>query len=354
MMGTKLGIISFTEHGSRLNGQLVELLGSRGYVCEGYAGEKYARRYGLCPLTCSAGEWAGRMFERMDAILFIGATGIAVRSIAPYLKGKDQDPAVIVMDERGVFAISLLSGHLGGANELAGMLANLTGAIPVITTATDINGRFAVDLFAKKQNLWISDLKTAKCISAEILDEHPVGFFSEFPVPEEMPKELTLLKDGDPFDGTCGIVISLNEEKRPFLHTLHLIPRIVYLGIGCRKGMGADVIEQEVLAALRSCHVSVHSIAAAASIDLKKEEQGILDFCEKYGIPFDTYTAEELLAAKGEFDSSEFVKQTTGVDCVCERSAVLAGGNAGLLLRKRAGNGVTTALAVRDWSVYFE
>ena len=353
-MGTKLGIISFTEHGSRRNSQLLALLEGRGYVCEGYAMRKYAKRYRLHPLEQSAGDWAGEMFARMDAVLFIGAAGIAVRSIAPHLKGKEQDPAVVVMDERGVFVISLLSGHLGGANELAGTLANLTGAIPVITTATDINGRFAVDIFAKKQKLWISDLKAAKYISAEILDEGAVGILSEFPVFGQIPEELTLLKEGEAFDGSCGMVISLNEEKHPFLHTLHLIPRITFLGIGCRKGTGADVIEQEVLAALRSCHVSVHSVRRAASIDLKQKEQGILDFCGKYEIPFETYTAEELLAVKGQFGSSEFVKKMTGVDCVFERSAVLAGGDARLLLKKKAGNGVTVALAVRDWSVDFE
>lgn len=353
-MGTKLGIISFTEHGSRLNGQLVKLLESRGCVCEGYAMTKYARKYDLRPLDCSAKEWAGAMFMQMDALLFISASGIAVRSIAPYLQGKDKDPAVLVMDERGVFVISLLSGHLGGANELAGMLSNLTGAIPVITTATDINGRFAVDIFAKKQKLWISDLKAAKYVSAEVLDEHPVGLISEFPILGEVPRELTSLRDGETFEGSCGMVISLNEEKYPFRCTLHLIPRIVTLGIGCKKETSADVIEKEVLCALQSSHVSIHSICQAASIDLKKKEQGILEFCKKYKIPFETYTAEELLTAEGEFTASEFVKKTTGVDCVCERSAVLASRKGRLLLKKRAACGVTVALAVRDWSVDFE
>lgn len=254
---------------------------------------------------------------------------------------------------RGDFAISLLSGHLGGANELTAVLANLTGAIPVITTATDINGRFAVDVFAKKQNLWISDLKAAKAVSAAVLDEEPVGFFSEFPVTGEIPCELQRLADGERFEGNCGMVLSLNEEKNPFAVTLHLIPRIVSLGIGCKKGTPQETVEQEVLKALQSCHVSIHSIFAAASIDLKKEEAGILAFCEKHAIPFCTYTKEELMGLEGDFTASAFVKETTGVDCVCERSAILAGGGAELLLKKRAANGVTVALALKDWSVDF-
>lgn len=353
-MGKNLAIISFTEHGSRLNGQLSGLLSDRGYVCESCGMKKYAGKYGLQPLTVSAKEWTGQMFASKDAILFIGAAGIAVRSIAPWLQGKDKDPAVVVMDERGVFVISLLSGHLGGANELAGVLANLTGAIPVITTATDINGRFAVDILAKKQNLWMSDLKAAKYVSAEVLDENPVGLFCELPVIGNIPEELTVLKDGEAFDGSCGIVISLNEEKRPFLHTLHLVPRIVTIGIGCRKGMGAEKIERAVLTALAGCHLSIHSVELAASIDLKKEEQGILKFCRKFGIPFQTYTAEELLKISGEFSTSDFVKKTAGVDCVCERSAVLGSKNGMLVLKKQAANGVTIAAALREWSVDFE
>ena len=155
----KLAVISFTERGSRLNRSVSELLRREGIDVESTALAKYAESSGLPPLSGSLHDWTGRMFGSRDALLFIGACGIAVRSIAPYLQGKDKDPAVVVLDERGIFAISLLSGHLGGANELTAVLANLTGAIPVITTATDINGRFAVDVFAKKQNLWISDLK---------------------------------------------------------------------------------------------------------------------------------------------------------------------------------------------------
>ena len=353
-MGQKLGIVSFTEHGSQLNERLREMLERSGYVCESYAAEKYAGKYHLFPLKVSAKAWTEKMFQSMDALLFIGACGIAVRSIAPYLQGKDKDPAVVVLDERGIFAISLLSGHLGGANELTAVLANLTGAIPVITTATDINGRFAVDVFAKKQNLWISDLKAAKAVSAAVLDEEPVGFFSEFPVTGEIPCELQRLADGERFEGNCGMVLSLNEEKNPFAVTLHLIPRIVSLGIGCKKGTPQETVEQEVLKALQSCHMSIHSIFAAASIDLKKEGQGILSLSENWHIPFITYTENELKQVPGEFTPSPFVKKITGVDNVCERSAVLASDNGRLLQKKAGENGVTTAVAAREWRIHFE
>ncbi|MDO5424543.1 MAG: cobalt-precorrin 5A hydrolase [Eubacteriales bacterium] len=350
----RLASVSFTAKGSRLNASLRQALSLQGYAVEAWAMEKYAAENGLLPLKEPLKAWTGRMFEQMDGLLFIGASGIAVRSIAPFVQGKDKDPAVVVMDEKGVFAISLLSGHLGGANELAGTLANLTGAIPVITTATDVNGRFAVDVFAKKKNLYISNLKAAKAVSADILDEKPVGLLSEFPVEGPVPEELTVQKDGEPFDGETGMVISLNEEKHPFVNTLHLIPRIVTLGLGCRKEKPMEEIEAAVLAALQRNHLSIHSLKQAASVDLKKEEPGILAFCEKYGLPFRTYSAEELAGAKGDFSASGFVKSVTGVENVCERSAVLGSGNGTLIQKKMAGNGVTVALAIEKWSVDFE
>lgn len=349
----ELAIISFTENGSRLCRSLTELLPGSGYSCEGYAIPKYAGRYGLAEPGIPLKEWAGRMFETKDAILFISASGIAVRAIAPWVKDKMTDPAVVVMDERGIFAISLLSGHLGGANELAGVLANLTGAIPVITTATDVNGRFAVDIFAKKNRMHISDRKAAKAVSADILDEKPVGLYCEFPVTGEIPEELTVVGSSDPFEGKTGIVISLNCEKRPFGQTLHLHPRIVTVGIGCRKGTDAGVLEEAVLDALQVNHISIESVEQAASIDLKAEEQAITAFCEKYELPFRTFTAEELRETKGDFTPSDFVKQVTGVENVCERSAVQGSGGGRLIQKKKAGNGVTVAIALRDWSVDF-
>lgn len=349
----KLAIISFTEHGSRLNAAVASALTLQGYDCENAAMPKYAARYGIKALDVPLRKWTGEMFAGKDAILFIGATGIAVRSIAPFLEHKAKDPAVVVMDERGMFAISLLSGHLGGANELAGLLANLTGAIPVITTATDVNGRFAVDIFAKKNGLYITDMTYAKEISAEVLDEKRIGFFSDFPVIGEVPEELETWDEEKVFEGTCGICVTMDERKKPYKHTLRLIPRIVSAGVGCKKGTDRKIIKEKVENALEACHVSRHSLERIASIDLKKEEQGLVSLADEYGIPFVTYDAEALNGAPGSYTPSAFVENVTGVDNVCERSAVLASDGGKLIQKKTAADGVTVALAVREWSVDF-
>ncbi|MDO4522195.1 MAG: cobalt-precorrin 5A hydrolase [Eubacteriales bacterium] len=348
----KLAIISFTEHGSRLNRMLGASLALQGYDCESFCMKKYAEAYELQALEEPLQDWTGRMFSEKDAILFIGATGIAVRSIAPFVKDKMVDPAIVVMDEKGMFAISLLSGHLGGANELTGCLANLTGAIPVITTATDVNGRFAVDVFAKKNRLYIKERKLAKTVSADILDEKPVGFFSELPVIGELPEELSVWSEAEVFEGKTGICVSLDERRQPYRQTLHLIPQIVTLGIGCKKDTPFEKIEERVLSALAHAGISTHALRRMASIDLKAEEKGLLAFAEKYKLDFETFSAKELLRAEGEFSSSSFVQSVTGVDNVCERSAILAGGGK-LIQKKSAGDGVTVALAMEDWSVDF-
>lgn len=148
-MGQKLGIVSFTEHGSQLNERLREMLERSGYVCESYAAEKYAGKYHLFPLKVSAKAWTEKC-SKAWMLCFYRCVRHCGAEHSTLSSGKDKDPAVVVLDERG-FCDFLLSGHLGGANELTAVLANLTGAIPVITTATDINGRFAVDVFAKSR-----------------------------------------------------------------------------------------------------------------------------------------------------------------------------------------------------------
>ncbi len=154
----------------------------------------------------SCGKWTGEQFENADSIIFIGAAGIAVRSIAPFIQSKKKDPAVLVVDEWGKFVISLLSGHLGGANELACLAADILQAIPVVTTATDLEGKFAVDVFAKKNNCHIFRMKEAKEVSAALLAGEKVGFFSEFPCEGELPDGLV---------NCCGLGMKLISEMNP-------------------------------------------------------------------------------------------------------------------------------------------
>ncbi len=344
-----ISLISFTLNGSRLNQALSIGMKKSGYCVCSYAVEMYAQKLGLIPLTESLNQWTAKQFTQVGAIIFIGAAGIAVRAIAPFLNHKTTDPAVIVLDERGEFVIPILSGHIGGANELVGVIANILGSTPVITTATDINHKFAVDVFAKRNELHISNMIYAKEISAAILNNLQVGVSSDFPIEGALPDNL------DPnLDHHYGICISFDGDKKPFLKTLNLIPQVLTLGIGCRKGKSMDEIERAVLNVLETRFISIKAVKNVATIDLKKNERGLLEFCEKYNLEIQDYSAEILEKVQGDFVESDYVKSITGIGNVCERAAILGSKKGTLIQKKIAGSGVTVALAMKDWSMKFE
>lgn len=404
-------MICFSLTGQETGEQLADGLKALGYEVSLAKKSKYLPD----SVSVSTGEWAGEQFNKADGIIFIGACGIAVRSIAPYIVGKKTDPAVLVVDECGKFVISLLSGHLGGANALTAQAAEILGAAPVVTTATDLHQRFAVDVFAKENQCSIIHMKAAKEVSAALLANKEVGFYSEFPWEGELPRGLVACdRNGNvenvetnelcgsqaascgsddaivrqPQPLAVGIAVTIYKDCQPFLSTVQIVPSVAVLGLGCRKGMGYAQIREAAEQSLDKLSLYREAVHCLASIDLKKEEPGILTLAEAWNVPFKTFPEEELRAVNGSFTPSAFVKQITGVDNVCERSAVLAAesgsithitefdslhhtqrgglnhagqeylmhaGQGGRLIQKKsAAAGVTTAVALRDWRIHFE
>lgn len=338
-------LISYTARGRALGARVSDILRRSGHSCRTFALPKFAEA-GDEPLTQSAPDWAGEGFRQADALVFVCASGIAVRAIAPHVWDKRTDPAVLVLDEGGTFVIPLLSGHLGGANVLAEDLAQKLGGTPVLTTATDVNGLFAVDVFAKMNDLFIENMALAKAVSAALLAGQPVGFRSDLPVVGDLPKGLTA------GEAELGVYITTGDGT-PFPRTLRLIPRRYAAGLGCRRGKGEEELEAFLRENLTRCGVGVHELKALASIDLKKDEPGLLALAAELGLPFRTYSAEELQQVPGDFTPSAFVRETTGVDSVCERAAVLSSGGT-LVVKKVAENGMTFALAKQEEAIRFE
>ena len=274
----------------------------------------------------------------------MGAVGIAVRAIAPYIQKKWKDPAVVAVDECAQFAVPLLSGHLGGANRLARAVSEVCGAQAVITTATDVNGVFAVDEWARCQGLSVIDPQHIKLISGKLLAGGSVKVYSPSPIEGECPTGVEVA-ESLPAD----VAVSVRQEKA----VLSLAPKTVVLGVGCRKATPQSTIESVLERFLQENRLYLESICAVASIDLKKEEPGLIAFCRSHGWEFQTCTAQELRQVAGEFTPSAFVSQITGVDNVCERSAVFVSGG-GLLIKKFAADGVTMAAAEKpfrlDWN----
>lgn len=334
-------LVSFTARGAALGERVAAALDDA--RCE-----RYARTVDRSLAGTRLARFAQQAMVDCDLIVFIGATGIAVRAIAPYLAGKAVDPAVLVLDEGGRFVIPLVSGHLGGANALAERLAQALGAQAVVTTATDGRGVFAADSWARAHDCLVCDPAQIRHVSGALLRGAPVGLWSAFPVADALPDGLT-----EAHSGETGIVLDMTARETPFAHTLHLIPRIAVLGIGCRRGTPQETIEHAVQAALAQAGVPLAAVRQAASIDVKADEPGLLAFCARHGLPLTTYPAAQLAALTGCFTPSAFVRETVGVDNVCERAACCAAGGGRLLIRKTARDGVTAALAIPDWRVTF-
>lgn len=354
----KLSVISFTEQGQALGEQIRERMDGPEdkillYTRCSQTGDSSC--HGARQVTESLTEWTGRRMAEHGALLFIGACGIAVRAIAPWITDKLHDSPVLVADEMGRYVIPLLSGHVGGANELADRLAAAIGAVPVITTATDLHGQFAVDLFAKRNNLRILNKEGIARVSSKVLAGEEITMAIQtghVAVGETVPAQIRLC-DYPPTEKVDVLITEENALPQGRAE-LSLQPKKYILGVGCKKGTDGAGLEAFLTRTMQKAGICVEQVAAVASIDVKKEENGILQFCGKNRIPFLTYPAEKLQAVPGEFHGSAFVKAQVGVDNVCERAAVCAAGEGGrLYLEKQAEAGMTAAVAEREWKVCF-
>ena len=348
------------------------------------------------PVTEALSDWASEGFEAKDPLLFIGAAGIAVRAIAGSLRNKLTDVPVLVMDMEGKFVIPILSGHYGGANALANQIAEVTGATAVITTATDQVGAFAADLFARKHGMRIRNPKALPYVSGRAVAGETIRIsWEEYIHPEDFEDDT---KDGAGHDtnhitsadtdqdssfragipeyirdclnrlhGRAGnpagtrevgaaepadiriTIRPLGPKELADTETLYLTPAIFHAGIGCKKGVPAERMEGFVRSVCEFEGIDIHALAGIASIDVKKEEPAILALAETLGIPFVTYSAEELGAVEGHFPESPFVERQVGVGEVSGRAAArLAGPGYQMYLKKIIRWGITFSLAVSD------
>ena len=248
-------------------------------------------------------------FNKFDALIFISATGIAVRMIAPHVVSKLTDPAVIVIDELGQHVISLLSGHVGGANDLAIKIADIIDAEPVITTATDVNKKFAVDSVASKLGLMPEPKDAIKIINRAILNNEPVYV-------------------------TAGDTV------------LNLTPLKLIVGIGCKRGISKESIETAVVEACNKINQPIDRIDLIASVDVKCDETGLIEFAASVNKRLKFFDIDTLKRTIERYNlsESEFVKRTIGVGNVCEAAALSCVKTGKFALTKTKIDGVTVAL----------
>jgi cobalt-precorrin 5A hydrolase len=378
----RVAVIAFSDSGQRL--------------AEGLAAG-LPKAYVVAFTRCREGglaDWAATEVGRSDALVFVGSVGLAVRAIAPHVVSKLTDPAVVVVDEVGRHAIAVLSGHVGGANRLTQIVAAAVGAIPVITTATDLRGLFAVDTWAVGQGLVVANPERIKAVAGRLLAGSGIRLVCPWPIAGPAPAGVTVVTstaaDQPPCDVVIGctalnVVLDLNtpdplaagrsttqlgdhspthaapnsdtpsgpEPHADAAPPLHLVPRALTIGLGCRQGVGTDEIEAAVTATLTAGAWLAAAVRQVCSIDLKAHEPGLIDFCRRHDLPLRTFSAPTLAAAPGDFTASAFVAAVTGVDNVCERAAVV--GSGGRLIRTKQSFGrVTVALAWTEPQLSFE
>lgn len=287
------------------------------------------------------GVFLKKNFQNYEVVVFIMATGIVVRLIKELIEDKLTDPAVIVMDQKGSNVISLLSGHLGNANEETQKLATLIDANPVITTASDINQTISVDLLARAHHCLIADFNQAKKVTAMIVNHQKVNINSRWSIEEPSPDNIFLDTTDDQYDGTI-IITNQNEPKHP--KKVRLFKKNLIVSMGCRRGKQAAEIIGFIKDKFKAKHLSLSSIKAIVSLDLKGDEEGLIKAAAYFHRPFETIAREKIKLVENQFKGSEFVKNKVGVKAVSEPCGFIASNEGKRILKKCSQAGMTLSI----------
>ncbi len=335
----KIALISYTKDGKKIGDKLVK------YRKEAqYKKVSIVHHYENSQIQGGIKGHIGEIFQSYHGIIFISAAGIAVRMISPYIKNKKTDPAVLVIDDLGRFTISLLSGHIGGGNKLTQWASSILGSVSVITTASDIRGIEAVDIFAKKNNYIIEDMKAAKTIMTMMVNGEKIGFFSEDEKIIDY-SNLVLIKDINNIENISGIIaVSCMKQLKMDLPHVLLRPKAINIGIGCKRNTNTEEIIDFIKDLLKENNLSEKSIKALGTIEAKKDEKGIIEAAKFFKCPLKFFSEIDIKEVENKFGKSDFVKATMGVYSVAEPCAYLLGGIIEVPRKKK--NGITLSISM--------
>jgi len=277
-------------------------------------------------------------FSQYDGHIFIMASGIVIRKIAGLIGTKDKDPAVLLIDEGKHFVISLLSGHLGGANELTYLLAGTLKLIPVITTSSDVTGKIAVDTISQKLNAELEDLKSAKDVTSLIVNGQRVNIL--------LPKNVKV----NCKNSADGFILVSNRKN---IEYTRIYPKNLILGIGCKK----DTKAEDILSAIEDClnknNLDIKSVKKIATVDVKENEKGLIDAAKSLNLDLEIISREEIKKIQDQFEGSDFVEKNIGVRAVSEPVALLASSQEGHFIEMKAKyNGITISIYEEELKIY--
>ncbi|WP_434778306.1 cobalt-precorrin 5A hydrolase [Neisseria sp. Ec49-e6-T10] len=316
--------------------------------CDCYTSDKLLSE-GFLPFDGSMADCVKRLFGQYQALLFICATGITVRMIAPLVVDKLADPAILVMDEQAKHVISLLSGHVGGANRLAEEIAHKLNATAVITTATDVNQVAALDTLAVAVGADVTQYRAQiKDINQMLVSGKKVGLYlDQIEVKDKRGFiEVHDLENCAQLDAL--VVVSYHRLSiQSQCPVVKIVPRQIVVGIGCRRDTDSELIEQTLLKHLEVNNIDPKAISAIGSVVIKADEKGLIQLAKRYGVPFHVFEIEALKEHEHRFEASEFVRKTIGVGSVSQPAAWLMS-NGHLIGHTLKQDGITITLGVNS------
>lgn len=356
----KLALIVITKHGARhalkLRSKMPDAVL---YILEKQKAENHdGARYFETIKDLTSEIW-----DKVDGLVYFVSLGAVIRTIAPLLKSKDTDPAVVVVDDASRFAISVLSGHGGGANELAEAVALALGATAVVTTASDVHATIPVDILGRELGWTLEDKTHATPVSAAMVNEKPVAFIQEcgeknwWSRPTPLPKNVSLyasIAEAKPSEAYLVVSDRSTETLKSELaevwdKVLIYRPKSLYLGMGCDQGTDLDEVWNLVENTFLEAGLSTKSIAQIASIDLKANEESLHQLSQKIGVSLKFFTSDELNARGTISAPNPMVKKHTGATGVSEPAAMLAAGVTSLLVTKKKSQRATLAVSRREF-----
>ena len=347
MKEERWAIVTLSSDGVATASRLAKHLDDREVVV--FTKGKYIKK-DETPIDMDISSFFGKIMKEYTIICGIMATGIVVRAIAPFLKHKSEDPGILVMDTKGDFVISLLSGHLGGANDAARLVEERIGAKAIITTGTDVKGTMAVDVLAERINCVIDDFKEAKDITARILHGEKIGILNQWnwPIKDvDLPYNIQIVSEKEIKDLQGLIIISSEKEcsgNDEAIPTVQLVPKSIVLGIGCRKDVAGAKIIEKIKLILGELNLHDKSIKALSTIELKKNELGIEAACERFNAKKVIIPDEMVKMVESRFEGSDFVHQTTGLYAVSEPCGYAGSGFGRCILEKKKLDGITLSV----------
>lgn len=345
---SKVALVAITENGMNLAINIKQLL---------YDGDIYITQRLKAECTDSIkvnliedrlSNFASTLFKQYEVIIFIMATGIVVRSISAHLKNKFEDPAIIVIDEQGKNVISLLSGHMGGANEMTNYISKLINANPVITTATDVNNKSSLDMIAKKLDAYIENFReNVKEVNYLLVNKKPVGIYVDGDYDVDTRGFITI-KNINEFHNLNKLdkIIYITNKKDTELKSeniIKVIPRNIVIGMGCRRNTPFKEIKDSLEDLLNKNNIDIKSIKKIGSVEAKKDEEGFIELAKTLQVPFEIIEISKIQTVENKFEKSDFVKKSIGVYNVAEPVAYILS-NKNLIVNKQKYKGMTFSI----------